>query len=166
MRGYTFHALANKEKKFRWKKKKIHDLGMVFHTPLLKRAKKQQEHNSVPSHPRFYIFKIGWDWGWVIVFPPVSLLFERWSVAIYYMPLLNPFCFLEEYFVLLVMHICIKYKVMLKWLMLHILASKSTSDFYWLVSMNYCEGQSTWRCSFSTEVHLNGGYMIIAIRCN
>ena len=45
--------------------------------------------------PKFYIFLMGWDRGWVMAFPLVYLLF--WGVE-YDRPSLNPFCFSEKIF--------------------------------------------------------------------
>jgi len=56
---------------------------MACHTPPLKKAKKQGNAITQPrSHPipKFYIFLIGWDRGWVMAFPLVSLLFEGWNI--------------------------------------------------------------------------------------
>jgi len=56
------------------------------------------------SHPipKFHIFLMGWDRGWVMAFPLVSALF--WGVE-YDRPSLNPFCFSEKIFCFL-FHIC------------------------------------------------------------
>ena len=75
------------------------DSGMAYHIPPLKKVQKTRG-NAITqprSHliPKFDILLKGWDWGWVMAFLLVSLLF--WGVE-YDRPSLNPFCFLEKIF--------------------------------------------------------------------
>jgi len=48
---------------------------MACHTPHLKKVKKQGPLPSLGPIPKFYIFLMGWDQGWVMAFLLVSSLF-------------------------------------------------------------------------------------------
>ena len=49
---------------------------MAYHIPPLKKVKKQGEMPlpSLGPIPKFYIFLMGWDQGWVMAFPLVHFL--------------------------------------------------------------------------------------------
>ena len=87
--------IVTRSKKFSPKNKK--DLGMACHIPPLKKAKKQGEMPlpSLGPIPKFYIFLMGWDRGWVMAFPLVSSLLRGVE---YDRPSLNPFVFRRKSF--------------------------------------------------------------------
>jgi len=69
--------LTNKKQKIFSKKQKGFRDGLSYSTP---QKSKETGGNAITqrrSHPipKFYIFFMGWDRGWVIAFPLVSLLF-------------------------------------------------------------------------------------------
>jgi len=80
--GYTFHALykkltIKKQKNFSEKQKGFRD-GLSYSTPQKCEETRGNAITQPQSHPipKFYIYLMGWDRGWLMAFPLVSSLFE------------------------------------------------------------------------------------------
>jgi len=71
--------LTNKKQKILFEKHKRFRDGLSYSTP---QKSKETRGNAITqpwSHP-IPIFLMGWDRGWVMAFPPVSLLFMRGAI--------------------------------------------------------------------------------------
>jgi len=69
--------LKNKKQKIFSEKQKGFRDGLSYPTPQKSKETRGNAITQPPSHPipKFYIFLMGWDRGWVMALPLVSLLF-------------------------------------------------------------------------------------------